>query len=177
MDHQALPPTERLPFIGELEARASVIRDEYLRLEHGLFAAWPETELYDTGWEVFGFHFFGKRQDLNCLLCPETSRAVEAIPGMITAGFSRLAAGSRIRPHRGYTGTVLRCHLGLVIPPDCALKVDGATASWREGECLFFDDTFEHEAWNNSREDRIVLLIDIARNAIDGIAQAGSEST
>ncbi|MBT6205078.1 MAG: hypothetical protein HOI34_15450 [Rhodospirillaceae bacterium] len=66
MSHQALPPTDRLPFIGELEARASAIRDEYLHLEHDLFAAWPETELYDTGWEVFGFHFLGKRRNLNC---------------------------------------------------------------------------------------------------------------
>jgi aspartyl/asparaginyl beta-hydroxylase (cupin superfamily) len=170
MDRQALPPTDNLPFIAALEARAPVIREEYLRLERDLFAAWPETELYETGWEVFGFQIFGKRQDLNCLFCPETSRAVEAIPGMVTAGFSRLAPGTTIRPHRGYTDAVLRCHLGLIVPPDCALKVDGTTVTWEEGRCLLFDDTFEHEAWNHSDQDRIVLLIDIARSAIDAIS-------
>ena len=62
-----------------------------------------------------------------------------------------------------------------MVPPDCALKVDGVTVNWHEGHCLLFDDTYEHEAWNNSKEDRIVLLIDIARSVIDAMTQARSE--
>jgi hypothetical protein len=66
-------------------------------------------------------------------------------------------------PHRGYegyAGYVLRLHLGLEIPDECGLRVDGETRTWREGECLVFDDSFEHEAWNGSRLPRTVLLID-----------------
>jgi ornithine lipid ester-linked acyl 2-hydroxylase len=154
MGNAALPSSDGLPFISELEARAPAIRDEYLSLEDGLFAAWPETELYDNGWEIFGFHFLGRRQDLNCLLCPETSRAVEQIPGMTTAGFSRLAPGTRIRPNRGYTDSVLRCHLGLVVPSDCALKVDGITVNWREGHCLLFVGRRVRESGRRIGSDR-----------------------
>jgi len=166
----ALPDTRDLQFIRDLEERYPDIRDEYLRLERDLFVAWPETGLYDTGWDVFGLYFFGKRQDLNCMLCPNTAAAVEAIPGMVTAGFSRLAPGTIIRPHKGYTDAVLRCHVGLVVPEDCALRVDGVEVTWQEGRCLLFDDTYEHEAWNHARSDRIVLLVDILRTALNNPA-------
>ena len=35
--------------------------------------------------------------------------------------------------------------------------------AWREGEALIFDDSMEHEAWNESGELRVVLLFDIWR--------------
>src|SRR5215470_11228679 len=79
------------------------------------------------------------------------ARLVRGIPGMTMAGFSRLAPGAHITPHRGYegySGFVLRCHLGLVVPEGCALKVGDETRGWQEGRCLVFDDSYEHEAWN-----------------------------
>lgn len=58
---------------------------------------------------------------------------------------------------------VLRCHLPLVVPAggSCAIRVGNETRQWKEGELMIFDDSFEHEAWNNSGEDRIVLMFDI----------------
>ena len=52
--------------------------------------------------------------------------------GVTTAGFSRLAPGTHIKPHVGYTSEVLRCHLGLIVPPDCALRVGSETRRWEE---------------------------------------------
>ena len=68
-------------------------------------------------------------------------------------GYSTLAAGGWIRPHWGETNARLKLHLGLVVgsgPEGCAaLTVGGEARAWGEGEVLFFDDSYEHEAWNN----------------------------
>jgi hypothetical protein len=36
-----------------------------------------------------------------------------------------------------------------------------ALCEWRIGEAWVFDDTIEHEAWNESDEVRIILICDI----------------
>lgn len=96
-------------------------------------------------------------------MCPETTRLVESIPGMTTAIFSSLAPGTHIVPHEGYIKTVLRCHLGLIVPDDCWIRVGDETKTWEAGKCLIFDDTFEHEVWNRSNSPRIILLIDFKK--------------
>lgn len=77
--------------------------------------------------------------------------------------FSRLAAGARIPPHHGVLNTRLICHLPLIVPPGCGFRVGGETREWRPGELLIFDDSVEHEAWNEGSGDRTILIFDIWR--------------
>lgn len=154
----------RFPFVSVLEQNWESIRSEFSALRDSELLEWPETNLYNQGWKVFGLYAFGKRLDDHCAACPETAALVEAIPGMTTAGFSRMAPGTEIRPHEGYTHEVLRCHLGLVIPSDCGLRVGEETRTWEPGRCLVFDDTTEHEAWNRSGESRVILLVDFLKD-------------
>jgi beta-hydroxylase len=153
-------PNERFPFTRALEAGWETARQELLDLEDAQFLDWPERHLYGEGWSVFGLYSFGIKLDKNCRLCPRTARLVEQVPNLVTAGFSRMLAGTHIQPHTGYPEGLLRCHLGLVIPDRCAIRVGDWTRSWREGQCLVFDDTVEHEAWNESDRPRVVLLLD-----------------
>ena len=156
--------TTLFPFTSVLAQNWRVIRAELDALNAREFIDWPEHSLYgDHGWETFGLYAFGHRQPEACARCPQTEQLVKRIPGLMMAGFSRLAPGAHIVPHRGYegySGYVLRVHLGLDIPDDCALRVGTRTKSWQEGECLVFDDSFEHEAWNRSNRTRTVLLCD-----------------
>jgi aspartyl/asparaginyl beta-hydroxylase (cupin superfamily) len=80
-----------------------------------------------------------------------------------TALFSLLRPGTHIPPHHGFLNTRLICHLPLIVPPGCALRVGNETRPWKEGEVVIFDDSMEHEAWNRSSELRVVLLFDIWR--------------
>lgn len=160
-------------FVRHLERSAPAIRVELDRLlTEDRLTPWPETQLYNRGWDVFGFLWFGKRLEENCALCPRTATAVARVPNVTSAGFSRLVPGALIRPHKGITEKVLRCHLGLIVPPNCGIRVGGETRTWRENSCLIFDDTLEHEAWNRSGEDRVVLLIDFLK---EPAARARSE--
>ncbi len=153
-------------FVAALERAAPAIRAELdLLLIDDPFQPWPEKGLYDKGWDVFGLYFFGSEIAANCAKCPRTAAAVQAVPDLTTAGFSRLAPNTRIKPHVGYTDRVLRCHLGLIAPAGCAIRVGGETQIWREGRCMVFDDTVEHEAWNDSAEDRVVLLLDFEKKS------------
>ncbi len=150
-------------FIPNLEENWLLILRELEQLQPQNFIDWPEKDIYNQGWEAFGLYAFGQRIEQNCQLCPQTTRLVETIPGMLTAGFSSLGPGTYIGPHFGATKAVLRCHLGLMVPEDCAIRVDKETRSWQSGKCLIFDDTLEHEAWNKSDRTRVVLLIDFQR--------------
>lgn len=152
-------------FISALSARWTDVRREFDALPPGVLSPWHDRHLYeDGGWKAFGLYAFGRRIAENCAMCPETARLVESIPGMRTAGFSRLGRQAHIRPHVGLDRGVLRCHLGLHVPADCQLRVGNETRSWGEGESLLFDDTSEHEAWNRSDRARVVLLLDFKRN-------------
>jgi ornithine lipid ester-linked acyl 2-hydroxylase len=120
--------------------------------------------MYGEGWSVIGLVAFGARVDAALAACPLTAKALQLIPGLTTAGFSRMVPGTHIRPHEGWVTTVYRAHLGLVIPEgDCGLRVGSQIRPWREGELLVFDDTVEHEAWNRTSATRTVLLFDFLR--------------
>ncbi len=147
-------------FVAELEANWQLIRQELTQLHEQDFIPWPEKYLYGKGWDAFGLYAFGIKLGKNCKLCPETTRLVKQIPGLVTAGFSSLTPGTHIAPHTGYDDGLLRCHLGLTVPDNCGIRVGEETRTWQEGKCLVFDDTVEHEAWNRGDRTRVVLLLD-----------------
>lgn len=112
------------------------------------------------------------------VLCPATLSALELAPQPVIPGrapialFSRLTPGTHIQPHHGLLNTRLICHLPLIVPDGCGLRVGAETRSWREGEMLIFDDSFEHEAWNRGASDRTILLFEIWRPDIDADERA-----
>ena len=77
--------------------------------------------------------------------------------------FSLLRAQSNIPSHTGMVNCRFVCHLPLIVPDNCGFRVGHTTRDWRVGELLVFDDSVQHEAWNNSDEDRLVLIFDIWR--------------
>lgn len=120
----------------------------------------------DDKWKTFFLYGYGYKMQRNCSLCPETTRIIEAIPGMFTAFFSVLAPGKHIPLHRGPYRGLLRCHLALIVPEpadQCWIEVGDQTAHWQQGRCLVFDDTYRHQVYNNTDGTRVVLFLDIIR--------------
>lgn len=164
--------TEQFDFVEPLRACWRDVREECLALPRQSFEPWVQREMYGQGWSVYGLVAFGDRIEDALAACPRTAAALDLVPGLTTAGFSRLTPGTHIRPHEGWVTTVYRAHLGLVVPEQgCALRVGDETRAWREGEVLIFDDTTVHEAWNNSDGTRTVLLFDFVRPGHEGVAQ------
>jgi beta-hydroxylase len=120
----------------------------------------------DDRWKTYFLYGYGFRSDANCARCPETARLCAEIPGMKTAFFSILSPHKHINPHRGPYKGVMRYHLGLRIPEPrdgCRIRVDGDVRNWSEGGSLVFDDTYDHEAWNDTDGVRVVLFVDFVR--------------
>lgn len=120
----------------------------------------------DDRWKTFFLYAYGIKAEGNCARCPETTRLVEAVPGMKTAFFSILAPGKHIPAHRGPFKGVIRYHLGLLVPEPaerCRIRVGTEIRHWREGKSLVFDDTYEHEVWNDTGGRRAVLFLDVVR--------------
>jgi aspartyl/asparaginyl beta-hydroxylase (cupin superfamily) len=120
-------------------------------------------------WSTFYLWENGGPVEANAARCPRTMAALEGVPlPHITTRapavfFSRLSPGARIPPHHGMLNARLICHVPLIVPGGCGFRVGNETRKWEVGKALIFDDTIEHEAWNDSGEDRLVLIFDIWR--------------
>ena len=171
---------EEFAWIAELEARTDDIRRE-------LLAVWapdsPELEPYinyadslpldqwgplnrSLDWSAYHLYLGGARVEPHCQACPATMTAVDLIPQPDIPGrspsamFSILRPGTRIPPHTGVANTRAVVHLPLMVPEGCGFRVGGDTRQVREGEAWVFDDTIEHEAWNESAQPRAILICD-----------------
>ena len=170
------------PWIEALESRTGLIRDELLNLVRDGQAFQPYIQssgnrpptdygglLDSLDWSAFYLIEASAPVTDNAARCPATMEALRAVPLSQAPGrtpsvlFSLLRPGARIPPHTGQLNTRLICHLPLIVPDGCALRVGNETRPWIEGQTLIFDDTIEHEAWNTSDQLRVVLLFDIWR--------------
>jgi beta-hydroxylase len=163
-------------WIPELERHWTDIRDEATRIraadipslgdisfDHGRIAA-------DRRWRSFFLRGYGYRLDRNCARAPITASLVEQVPGLVTANFSGLEAGGHIPRHWGMTKGMLTYHLALKVPqdrPKCRMNVEEGDVAhvlvWEDGKSFIFDDMFNHEVWNDTDEDRYILLLQIRR--------------
>jgi beta-hydroxylase len=166
--------TKDFPWAAELEANWEIIRAEAERVLADRNAAPPLRYISkdhhriakDDKWRSFFLWGYGVRSDANCARCPETTRLVERLPGLQTALFSILAPGAHIPWHNGVTKAFLTCHMGLRVPQDrarCRIRVHDQEYSWREGEVFVFDDMYYHEVWNDTAEERIILMFHVDR--------------
>ena len=168
------------PWFDQLEKHTDAIREE-------MFSLWADNDerfrpyvAYGAGvplnqwaelnhsldWSAWFFWENGVRNDDNCARCPRTAAAIEEAPRLDIPGkaptvmFSILKPRTRIPPHTGTSNTRVTVHLPLIVPPGCGFRVGADTREWREGEAWAFDDTIEHEAWNDSDQPRAILIID-----------------
>jgi aspartyl/asparaginyl beta-hydroxylase (cupin superfamily) len=127
---------------------------------------WKELN-HNPKWTAIHLLQNGRRIEQNARHCPCTLEAISHmdqpdVPGASpNAMFSMLAPRTRIPPHTGVANTRLVCHLPLIVPGNCGFRVGDTTREWNVGEAFVFDDTIEHEAWNDSDELRVVLIIDL----------------
>ena len=184
-------PRDHFPWLEQLESNTSIILDELNALiTHGTsfdpyLTKSNERPVFDThgmaGNDDWGAFYLWKNGEAileNQALCPETTKAMNALP-LVFSGercpnilFSRLKAGATIPPHNGMINSRLIGHLPLIIPDDCSFRVGNQTRPWILGEAFLFDDTIEHEAWNHSSEDRFVLIFEVWKPELNEAEQA-----
>ena len=120
----------------------------------------------DDDWKTFFLAGIGMDCAANAARCPETMKLLANIPGMTNAFFSILSPGKHIPAHRGAYNGLLRLHLALQVPEpveQVRIRIGNCICQWREGRALIFDDSFNHEVWNDTDGYRVVLFVDFAR--------------
>ena len=172
-------PREQFPWLVELEAATDDIRAEFLAaMQQGTDGFAPYVEAHPdapAAWQAMSgkmtwasMHLIRGNQPVaeNVDRCPVTAALLQRLPLARATGhapevfFSVLEPGTHIPPHHGVANTKLAIHLPLIIPDHCAIRVGGELRGWTEGECLVFDDSFLHEAWNRSDQRRVVLILE-----------------
>jgi aspartyl/asparaginyl beta-hydroxylase (cupin superfamily) len=165
---------ELFPWVEQVEANWTTIREELERvladreaLPNFQDISKDQIEITDDDrWKTFFLYGYGFRAKLGIEMCPKTAVLMRQIPGMTTAMFSILSPRKHILDHRGPYKGVLRYHLGLIVPREtaqCRIRVGSDIRHWQEGKSLLFDDTFNHEVWNDTDETRVVLFVDVLR--------------
>ena len=166
--------TRDFPWAGALEAGWGGVRSELdqVMMQRDRMPSFHEiisevsTITTDDRWKTFFLIGAGMDCGGNAARCPDTMKLLQEVPGIVTAFFSILAPGKHIPAHRGAYNGVLRLHLGLVVPEpreQCRIRIGERICTWQEGKALIFDDTFNHEVWNDTDGWRVVLFIDFAR--------------
>jgi len=119
----------------------------------------------DKAWRVFLLYAMGEKPAENRRKCPQTAAALDKIPGLFQAFFSILDPGKSIPAHRGSFLGYIRYHLALLVPSvrPPSIRVKDRIHTWKEGESVLFDDSWEHEVMNDSESKRVVLIIDVLR--------------
>jgi aspartate beta-hydroxylase len=172
----------QFPWLAAFEAASEEIRDEFLRVhaeDRGFepyinyppgvpLNQWSELN-HSQRWNAFHLLKSGERVEENAARCPKTMSLLAQAPQPQSprrspnAMFSLLAPGTKIPPHTGVVNTRLVVHVPLIVPEGCGFRVGNDVRSWRVGEGFVFDDTIEHEAWNDSDQLRVVLIFDVWR--------------
>jgi aspartyl/asparaginyl beta-hydroxylase (cupin superfamily) len=159
-------------WMAELEAAYPVIRAELAGLLDAKIAFTPYAQGDDARyrqkkfgleegsdrWSIYDLHEPAAESN-----CPRTVELLQhwfraELGEPVTAQFSALRAGAHIPPHCGVSNVFLTAHLGLIVPQGCRIRVGNEQRSWSEGGCFVFDDSFEHEAWNEGDSMRIVFI-------------------
>jgi aspartyl/asparaginyl beta-hydroxylase (cupin superfamily) len=174
-------PRELFEWLPHVEAATADVRTElervlaedaerlepYIAYPEGVpIDQWKELN-HSRRWSAFYLWREGRPIDDHLARCPRTAELLSKLPlagvpdHAPTAFFSVLDAKSRIPPHTGVTNTRVIVHLPLVVPPGCGFRVGSDTREWRPGQAWVFDDTLEHEAWNESDVPRGILIFDV----------------
>jgi aspartate beta-hydroxylase len=172
---------EEFPWLADLEAATNDIQAElagvlaedeaglepYVKYPDGIpLDQWAELNR-SPRWSAYHLWSGGRQVADHCRRCPKTMAAVGLIPTPQVQGrspaamFSVLKPRTRIPPHTGVANTRLVLHLPLVVPEGCGFRVGAETRPWKVGEAWVFDDTIEHEAWNDSDSLRTILICDV----------------
>lgn len=167
-------PADYLPELAISHRQWQEIRDEAVRLlagrkevppfgkispDHRRIASGPQ-------WKSFFFAGYGFRSARARHLCPQTARWLDRLPGLVVGFFSIMDGDTHVPRHRGLTKAWLNCHLPLVVPTApgrCEIRIADRCYRWREGEWLVFDETCPHEVWNDTGEQRVVLMLQLRR--------------
>lgn len=165
---RAMPVWSRSEFAWArpIEAAAGRIRNEYDSLRRQDASAPPAESIRTEGgsWRVHYITCVGRYDVRAEHRFPDTVAALRHAPGALSCGmtyFSTVSPKAHILPHSGFTNAHLRCHLTLSTADGCRIRVGPAVETWVEGQLLVFDDTYEHEVWNDSPQARVVLLFDV----------------
>jgi aspartate beta-hydroxylase len=172
---------ELFPWFPELEAATDMIRGElegvlatmdadfapYINVPPGApVNQWEELN-QSRLWSSLFLWKDGERQEEPCRRCPGTAALLDRLPLARQPGFaptvifSALEARTRIPAHTGSTNARLLVHLPLILPGPARFRVGNETRSWRMGEAWAFDDTIDHEAWNDADALRVIMILDI----------------
>ncbi len=180
------------PELHELDRNFAVIREELLGIlpEKRAIPRYHELDQMqynisarvdpDRDWKIYPLNIMGVKPAAFCARCPRTTKLLDEIPGLFEAFFSILEGGKSIPAHEGPYRGYLRYHLGLVVPKQNppSIRLNDQIYTWREGESVLFDDSWNHEVYNQCEEDRVVLIVDIRRpmpqpfDAVNRLAQS-----
>ncbi|MFE7777024.1 aspartyl/asparaginyl beta-hydroxylase domain-containing protein [Streptomyces sp. NPDC057445] len=169
--HDPYEHPEVAPVVRAFESGHAAIKEELAAAwaqRRGQFSDYEHYLVRQNDWQALYLYKRGRLMAESEPLVPtayrilrETAVDTGAICPLLESHFSTLLPGAAIRPHCDLWNFSINLHVAVDIPEDCGIRVAGEARPWKEGECLLFDYSFEHEAWNHGARPRTCLLVDL----------------
>ena len=179
LSHQPFHDRGNFPGVKILEDNIGLIRQELAGLRRQYYADYSPrgknimigsgenllSERPIENWSLYLLYYVGVDIDFENRF-PETKTLIRALPNVCLdypwgdALFSLHAPGAHLPAHCSIDNLRVRTHLGIEIPDESAIRVGVEERRWKAGECLVFEDSFEHEVWNRADSSRLVLIVD-----------------
>ena len=179
LEHQSFYDTSLIEDAQILEKNFDIILKEAKAIQSGYISYSPRPTgiLKNLGrmfnskkviktWSLYPFYYTGVDLESDNQQCPETLKILKSLPNLCVdypwgdALFSLHQTNTHLPAHCSVDNLRIRCHLGLIIPDNSEIRVGNEKRNWEEGKCLVFDDSFEHEVWNRSDKDRLIMIVD-----------------
>lgn len=162
---------DQFDWVKKIEENWTDIRDEMMTLlteQDDVLKPYANKAMVSrtNKWKTFGLMFWTFKDQDNIAKCPKTWALIKDVPNLTAASFNLLDEKTTIKPHRGDTNAIVRCHMGISVPdsaPKCAFRVGSETRSWENGKFFMFCDAHEHTAWNNTDAPRYIMVLDVIR--------------
>lgn len=166
-----------VPVAQALEKNYPQIREELKMLwdekneavmgQLGDYQAFDDKQFPPNSWQKIVFKVWGLRNEEVCKRFPFTAALIDQFPNLTSCFVTKLKGHAIIKSHCGETNAHYRVHLGLHVPDcsieQCGMEVANEKTGWANGKVFVFLDARYHHVWNNTDQDRYVLIVDILR--------------
>jgi aspartyl/asparaginyl beta-hydroxylase (cupin superfamily) len=167
----AFYPPQYFPELNILLDNWQAINEEVMNYEkqigaiHGINSnPYVSAQFEGVNWSNMYLDNFMWRFHKNRKHFPLICKLVNQIPNCTLTVLTVLSPNTTVKPHRGDTNGIIRCHLGLNIPapyPICGIRVGQQEQGWEEGKLTLFTEALLHSVWNYSTGKRYLLIVDI----------------
>lgn len=151
-------------FVNNILENWDVVMEEYARVKRTIpLPGFDDANTLNKDWRAIALWWNYRAGGMHQKLMPVTTELVRYGPTHRATGWLTLNAGARteVHNHIDWGRRRIIVHIPTYIPEgDCGFNVGGKNYKWKMGEVFAFDANQNHYGYNNTNEQRSIMVFD-----------------